>query len=107
MLSWKNLTWDIKKKALGYLMFLKRKQSGKMKAKGCVDGRPQRQYITKEKSSSPTVLLYALIGSCFMDNEQKESDNRQHSWCISTRQLATRCTPWVHHVQRNHGGHDI
>ena len=25
MLSWKDLTWDIQKQALGYLMFLKRK----------------------------------------------------------------------------------
>ena len=25
MLSWKDLTWDIRKQALGYLMFLKRK----------------------------------------------------------------------------------
>ena len=31
MLSWKNLTRDIRKQALGYLMFLKRKRSGKMK----------------------------------------------------------------------------
>ena len=28
MLSWKELTWDIRKQA-GYLMFLKKKQSGK------------------------------------------------------------------------------
>ena len=41
MLSWKNLTWDIRKQALGYLMFLKRKRSGKMKGRGCADGRPQ------------------------------------------------------------------
>ena len=40
MLSWKNLTWDIRKQALGYLMFLKRKHSGKMKGRGCADGRP-------------------------------------------------------------------
>ena len=31
MLSLENLTWDIRKQALGYLIFLKRKQSGKMK----------------------------------------------------------------------------
>ena len=48
-------------------MFLKRKQSRKMKRRGCSDGRPQRKYITKEQSSSPTVSLYALIGSCVMD----------------------------------------
>ena len=67
MVSWKDLTWDIRKQALGYLMFLKRKRSGKMKGRGCADGRPQQEYITKKESSSPTVSLYALMGSCVMD----------------------------------------
>ena len=31
MLSWKDLTWDIRNQALGYVMFLQRKRSGKMK----------------------------------------------------------------------------
>ena len=66
-LSSKDLTWDIRKQALGYLMFLKRKRSGKMKGRGCANGRPQREYITKEESSLPTVSLYALMGSCLMD----------------------------------------
>ena len=48
-------------------MFLKRKRSGKMKARGCVNRRPQQEYITKEESSSPTMSLYALMESCFMD----------------------------------------
>jgi hypothetical protein len=38
-----------------------------MKARGCADGRPQREYLTKEESSLPTVSLYALMGSCVMD----------------------------------------
>ena len=67
MLSWKDLTWDIRKQALGYLMFLKRKRSGKMKGRGSANGRPQREYITKEESSSLTVLLYALMGSCVIN----------------------------------------
>ena len=67
MLSLNNLTWDIRKQALGYLMFLKRKQIGKMKARGCANGPPQQEYITKKESSSPTVSLYALMGSCLMD----------------------------------------
>ena len=67
MLSWEDLTWDIRKKALGYLMFLKRKQSGKMKGSGCANGRPQREYITNDESSSPTLSFYALMGSCVMD----------------------------------------
>ena len=67
MLSWKYLTWDVRKQALGYLMFLKSKQSEKMKGRGCANGRPQREYITKEESSSPTVSLYALMGFCVID----------------------------------------
>ena len=67
MLSWKDLTWDIRKQALGYLMFLKQKRSGLMKGRGCNVGRPQREYITKEESSSPTVSLYALMGSYLMN----------------------------------------
>ena len=38
-----------------------------MKGRGCADGSPQRDYITKEEPSSPTVSLYALMGSCIMD----------------------------------------
>ena len=38
-----------------------------IKGRGCANGRPQQEYITKEESSSPTVSLYALIGSCVMD----------------------------------------
>ena len=44
MLSSENLIWDIRIQALGYLMFLKRKRSGKIKARGCADGRPQGEY---------------------------------------------------------------
>ena len=78
ILSWKNLTWDIRKQALGYLIFLKRKRkrSGKMKGRGCADGRSQREYITKDESSSPTALLYALMGSCSIGcNGRQESNN--------------------------------
>ena len=67
MLSWKDLTWDIRKQVLGYLMFLKRKQSGKMKGRGCADGRLQRDYVTKEELSLPTVFLYWLMSSCVID----------------------------------------
>ena len=52
-------------------MFLKRKQSGKMKGRDCANGRPPQEYITKEESSSPTVSLYALMGSYLMDAMDK------------------------------------
>ena len=67
MLSKKDITSDIYYNALSYLMFLKRKRNGKIKARGCADGRPQREFISKEESSSPTVSIYALMISCAMD----------------------------------------
>ena len=44
-----------------------------MKGRGCADGRPQREYVTEEGLSSPTVPLYALMGSGVMDalNDRK------------------------------------
>ena len=48
-------------------MFLKQKRSEKMKGRGCTNGRPQLEYITKEEPRLPTVSLYALMGSCLID----------------------------------------
>jgi hypothetical protein len=67
MLQPSEINKNIRYKALNYLMFLKRKRFGKIKARGCADGRPQREYISKDKSSSPTVSIYALMTSCLMD----------------------------------------
>ena len=39
-----------------------------MKAMGCADGRPQREYIGKEESSSPTVSIYALMAMCAINS---------------------------------------
>lgn len=54
-------------------MFLKRKRTGKVKARGCADGRPQRGCITKEESSSPTASMHALMASCVMDSIEEQS----------------------------------
>ena len=67
MLMPTELNYSIRCEALSYLMFLKRKRCGKIKARGCADGRPQREYISKDESSSPTVSIYALMTSCLMD----------------------------------------
>ena len=37
------------------MMFMKEKRSGKVKERACVNGSPQRAYISKEDPSSPTV----------------------------------------------------
>eukprot|EP00536_Pseudo-nitzschia_multiseries_P000823 jgi/Psemu1/1867/gm1.1867_g len=62
----KTLTQEMVQQSLQYLMFLKQKRTGKVKGQGCADGRPQREFITKEDSTSPTVSLYALMNSCMI-----------------------------------------
>ena len=63
----KQLTPEQKKEALAYLMFLKRKRCGKVKARGCADGRKQRKYTAKESSTSPTVSSEAVFLTAMMD----------------------------------------
>ena len=54
------------KKSLRYLMFLKRKRTGIVKARGCADYRPQRECITKEESTLHTVSTDVLISICML-----------------------------------------
>ena len=65
------LTKDQKHRALKYLMFLKEKRCGRIKGRGCADGRKQRLYKTKEETSSPTVSIEALLLSCMIDAMEK------------------------------------
>ena len=63
----KELTREQKKEALAYLMFLKRKRCGKIKARGCADGRKQRAWIDPEAAASPTVSLEAVMLTAAID----------------------------------------
>ena len=63
----KSLTHEQRKEALAYLMFLKRKRCGKIKGRGCADGRKQRAYITKEDSTAPTVSTEAVFLTAVID----------------------------------------
>jgi hypothetical protein len=67
MLEPNEVNKDVWCEDLSYLMFLKRKRDGTVKARGYADGRPQCEYISKNDSSSPTVSIYALMASCLMD----------------------------------------
>jgi hypothetical protein len=62
-----DLTPEERKGALRYLMFLKEKRDGMIKGRGCADRRPQRDYMTKEYTSSPTVATDALLVTCRID----------------------------------------
>ena len=57
MLDVSEVNYKVHKNALSYLMFLRRKQSGDHKGRVCIEGRPQREYITKEESSFLTVSI--------------------------------------------------
>ena len=66
-----SMTRDQKNAALHYLMFLKKKRCGRIKGRGCADGRKQRIYTTKEEASSPTVAIESVMLSCVIDAQEK------------------------------------
>ena len=52
----RNLTFELIRKSLAYLMFLKLNNDGVViKGRGCTDERKQRNWISKEDTSLPTV----------------------------------------------------
>ena len=55
----KSLTHEQKQHTLSYLMYLKQKQCGHIKAQGCADG--QKQWVYKDETSSPTILKEAVF----------------------------------------------
>lgn len=76
-----DLSREDKRAALRYLMFLKQKRCGKIKARGCADRRKQRLYKTKEETSSPTVSIEGMILTCMVDAYERRSEG--HS-CMPT-----------------------
>jgi hypothetical protein len=48
-------------------MFLKQKRDGKIKGRTVTGGNKQRDYISKEDASSPTVATEAVLLSCIID----------------------------------------
>ena len=66
----RNMTSEERKKALAYLMFIKEKRDGSVKARGCADGRKQREHIKKEESSSPTVAIESVFIQCVMNAKE-------------------------------------
>ena len=64
------LTTTQKKAALRYLMFLKQKRCGRIKGRGCADGRKQRLWKSKEETSSPTISVEALFITCLIDAKE-------------------------------------
>jgi len=49
------LSREQRMRALSSLLFLKEKRTGDVKGQACINGAPQRAYISKEEAASPTV----------------------------------------------------
>jgi hypothetical protein len=56
-----------KKKVLDYLMFLKRKRDGTIKARGFSDGRKQPDYTLREDARAPTVTTATVFLTSVID----------------------------------------
>ena len=65
------LTREQKRASLRYLMFLTKKRCGRIKARGCADGRKQRATTTKEEASAPTVAIESVMLSATIDAMEK------------------------------------
>ena len=63
----RELTKEQQKEALAYLMFIKQKQCGKIKACRCADGCKQWAYTPAEETSSPTVATEAVFLTAVID----------------------------------------
>ncbi len=60
-LHWHELSHTEKQTVLKSHMFLKEKRCGKIKGRGCVDGRKQREWTAKSESTSPTITTNAVF----------------------------------------------
>jgi len=70
LLRREDMSHEQRKRALHYLMFLKEKRDGTIKARGCAGGRSQQEYTTKSDTSSPTVSMESMMMSCTIDAKE-------------------------------------
>ena len=66
-MHWHELTKAQKERILESHIFVEEKRDGKIKARKVVGGNKQRDYITKEDVSSPTVSAEAVMLTCVID----------------------------------------
>ena len=66
-----DLTSEQRRSALTYLMFLKQKRCGRIKARGCADGRKQRLYKSRYETSSPTVCTESVFLTSVVDASEQ------------------------------------
>jgi len=65
-----DISYDNRKRALRYLMFLREKCDGSIKVRGCADGRSQHEYRDKADTNSPNMSLEAMLLTCVTDAKE-------------------------------------
>ena len=65
------MTSEQKKDALEMLIFIKEKRDGTIKARGCADGRKQRNNHKNADATPPTVSTEAVLISALIDAYEK------------------------------------
>mgnify|MGYP005605529959 FL=1 len=70
-MQWKKLTEAQRQTVLESHMFLKEKRDGKIKGRTVAGGNKQRDYISKEDASSPTVATESVLLTCIIDAEEE------------------------------------
>ena len=66
-----SLSREEKRKALRAINLIKQKRCGRIKARTCADGRPQRSYVPRDEAASPTVSMEALLTTLTIDAKEK------------------------------------
>jgi hypothetical protein len=67
---WRALSQVHRQTVSEYHMFLKQKRDGKIKERTIAGGKKQRDYISKEDASSPTVAMEAVLLACIIDTKE-------------------------------------
>ena len=70
-MHWRELSTAQRKTVLESHLFLKQKRDGKIKGCTVAGGNKQRDYISKEDASSPTVSTEAVLLMCIIDAEEE------------------------------------
>ncbi len=77
---WHALTKKQNEQVLESHIFVEEKRDGTIKAQKGIGGNKQRNYITKEEVSSPTVTAEAIMLTCIIDAHEDRRQGCSHGW---------------------------
>ena len=69
-MRWKEMSEEQKSSILESHLFLKQKRDGSIKGRTVAGGNKQREFISKEDASSPTVSTESVLLTCIIDAEE-------------------------------------